>query len=501
MIRLAISALFAIAAFAADGDRDFEQGMQLARAEKWDAAREAFLRGRATAPDQKRFSLELAGIAFRTGDRLKAIEELRRALAIDPRDDYANDAIGSLYLLEGRLDAAIPYWNRVDKPHIHNVVADGRFLRAIEVEPGEMLTEDALAQTAENFSRLGYSTFRMELTPYDPQTFDLAVHVANSSVTGSTLPGRLIEIASGLPYQTVNMSFRPGRDWLETIDTSVRWDPNKRMAKLQTSGLINGNPRFRYIFDAAGRDEDWDVRSSELAPFGFTTASAGASIDWGINSRVRWTNGFSASSVHYSAAPAGQPFRSGLELKEVSQVSYRALRIPSKRFSLTLDGDVQLGNLGSPFAKYHAAALTQWAHGDMKPWAMHASLSAGGSMGNLPFNEYYILGMGRDNDLWIRGHNAEYDGRKGNGPMGNRFFLSQFDALKTIYGNGFVQFEIGPFVDSGRVSGTYGSHGWMLDTGAEAQVRILKSTTFILVYGRDTLNGGGVIFTAIRAGG
>jgi hypothetical protein len=113
----------------------------------------------------------------------------------------------------------------------------------------------------------------------------------------------------------------------------------------------------------------------------------------------------------------------------------------------------------------------------------------------------YGLGMGRDNDLWIRGHTFEYDGIKGNAPMGGRYLLTQLDGLKSVYQNGFVRWQIGPFLDSGQVSGALGSHGWLLDTGVETHVRLLRSVTVIAIYGRDTIHGGGVFFTAIRPGG
>ena len=47
---------------------DFERGIALARGGRWDEARTAFLEGQRKAPRDKRFPLELAGIAYRNQD-------------------------------------------------------------------------------------------------------------------------------------------------------------------------------------------------------------------------------------------------------------------------------------------------------------------------------------------------------------------------------------------------------------------------------------------------
>lgn len=497
--RFLLALLIVLPVAANDADLAFEQGMRFALAQQWTDARQAFLTGRAYAPNDKRFALELAGVAYRTGDRTKAIEELRRALAIDPNDTYANDAIGSLYLLEGRLDAAIPYWNRVARPRIHDVIVRQNLRRAVEVSPGEVLSEEQLKQTYANLERLGASLSRISLASYDHDTYDLVIDTADSGITGRNIRGRVVELASGLPYQTVNTSFHPGRDWIERVDVTLRWDPNKRLAAVAGSGLFAGNPHLRYILGAEGRDEDWIIRPSRVRPFKMTGTSINAEIEAGMTSALRWTNGFAISAFQYSGAPQSPLFTNGIEIKEISRVSYQAVRLPARHFLLTLDGEAQLGRLDRPFGKFQAGTRLQWALGETHPLEIHSALIAGASAGQLPFNELYALGMGRDNDLWIRGHTAEYNGRKGNAPMGDRYVLTQLDGLQTVYRNPFVRLEIGPFLDSGKVGGAFGSNGWMLDTGVQSQARFMGSLTVLAVYGRDVVHGGGVIFTAIRA--
>ncbi len=51
----------------------------------------------------------------------EAARHLRRALRLDPTDSYGNDFLGTVYFLQGNIEAALKYWNRVGKPQIVEV--------------------------------------------------------------------------------------------------------------------------------------------------------------------------------------------------------------------------------------------------------------------------------------------------------------------------------------------------------------------------------------------
>src|SRR5581483_2080043 len=119
--RAAIGLLIAAIGCAASAGDDFQRGTELARSGRWEEARAAFLAGERGAPGDKRFPLELAGVEYRRKDFAAAKRHLRRALSIDPDDHYGNDFLGTLYYLDGNLDAALKYWNRIGKPKIEDV--------------------------------------------------------------------------------------------------------------------------------------------------------------------------------------------------------------------------------------------------------------------------------------------------------------------------------------------------------------------------------------------
>ena len=76
------------------------------------------------ASQDKRFPVELAGVAFKQKRYPEAAAWLRRGLKIDPTDAYAKDFLGTVYFLQGNLEAALKYWNRIDKPQIESVRTD-----------------------------------------------------------------------------------------------------------------------------------------------------------------------------------------------------------------------------------------------------------------------------------------------------------------------------------------------------------------------------------------
>ena len=105
-------------------DMNFYYGTALARLERWPEAEAAFEAGFRVAPNDPRFPIEMAGSAFRQKHYSQATRRLRQAVRLAPDDHYANDFLGTVYFLEGNLDASLKYWNRVGKPQVVEVHED-----------------------------------------------------------------------------------------------------------------------------------------------------------------------------------------------------------------------------------------------------------------------------------------------------------------------------------------------------------------------------------------
>ena len=109
-----------------------------------------------------------------------------------------------------------------------------------------------------------------------------------------------------------------------------------------------------------------------------------------------------------------------------------------------------------------------------------------------------MLGVERDNQLWMRGHIGTEDGKKGGrAPLGRDYFLANWQLEKNVYRGSFFKITLGPFVDTGR---TYGSSTlrapdkWLCDTGMQAKVRVLGSMAVVFSYGKDLRSGRNAFF-------
>jgi hypothetical protein len=130
------------------------------------------------------------------------------------------------------------------------------------------------------------------------------------------------------------------------------------------------------------------------------------------------------------------------------------------------------------------------------------SARAGKTFGAVPFDELFMLGLERDNDLPLRAHIGTHDGRKGSAPLGRNYFLWNSDFDRTIYDAGFLKIKLGPFLDSGRItdpSGFFGSGRWLWDTGAQLKLSLFSTVTVAVSYGKDLRGGHNAFYaTAVR---
>src|SRR5262249_49180038 len=129
-----------------DADLDYYYGIALAQLGRLDEAYVVFRRGIRGHPDDKRFAIELAGVAFKQKRHAEAAAWLRRGLRLDPDDAYANEFLGTVYFLQDNLEAALRYWNRIGKPEIETVhlepplrIRPSLLDRALDFAPGTTL--------------------------------------------------------------------------------------------------------------------------------------------------------------------------------------------------------------------------------------------------------------------------------------------------------------------------------------------------------------------------
>ena len=507
----------------ATADADYSYGIALARLQRWTEATKAFEAGATKEPGEKRFALELAGVAFKQEQHAVAKQHVQRALRLDPHDGYANDFLATLYLLEGNLEAALKYWNRTQKPWIEQLKAepeprlDAVLLdRAFAFSPGSMLAAKDLAATRKRVDLLDvFPAYRFELLARDDERFDVSFHAIERNGWGRGPLGTALGLLRGLPYETIYPEYFNIRGTATNFRSLLRWDSNKRRAFLAVSGPLGGEARRRYEFFFDGRDENWQVPSAggpvTFEDFGFKKQEAGFNLTSVVNGAFTWRTGVALAhrSFQDAALDATPPalFSPGWLGRSRVGVDYQLFHRPEQRLTLDSSTNWELGKVweqgGSVFAQANAGLTLQWfPRSRNDDYATTLGWRAGTTFGEAPVDALYALGVERDNDLWLRGHIGTRDGKKGNAPLGDRYTLVNAEVDKHLYRNPLLTISLGPFLDSGWISGsggTYGSNGWLWDAGLQCKIRTIDGLVVRLIYGRSLHSGrGGFYGTSSR---
>jgi len=509
---------------------EYERGMALARVERWNEARKVFQAGEKQYPRDKRFPIELAGIAFKQKRIGEAKRDLHRALVLDPKDVYALNFLATLYFLDGNLSAALKYWNRTGKPQIADIKTNPQLRidpalldRAFTCSPASVLRLEQYRTTRVRLEQLGiFPAFRLDLTPHsggNSDRFDLTLSAVERNGWGENKVAGLLSLLRGVPYETVYPEYFNLRHSAFNLQSLVRWDDQKRRIFASVSAPLAGNPKFRYQIYVDGRNENWDVSStfhvpsSLLKSFNMETLEAGGGIKSIVNSRLSWAAGLALSDRRFRNLPEGVSnpvFTNGIALEVRARGDYALLRVPEKRFTVTSSAAGSLGKLYAPgfsdFSKLQGSARARWfpkSRGD--DYELDEDIYAGKTFGRVPFDELFILGLERDNNLPLRAHIGTRDGRKGSAPLGRDYLLSNWEINKSLYQGGWFKLRLAPFLDTGRIYGSsdgFGSRQWLWDTGGQAKLSILGGVSIIFTYGKDLRTGRNAFYvTTVHEGG
>ncbi len=500
------------------------RGLALARLERWEEAKAAFSAGWEKAPGDPRFLIELAGIAYREKQFSAAKRDLRRALAMNPKDKYANNFLASIYFREGNLEAALKYWNRIGKPKLEDLTFEPApklrplvldrtfaFARGAEWQREQLLRTQARLKALDLYPGMFF-----ELRAHDDDSFDLGFHAAERNGWGSSKWEGAVSLLRDLPFQAVDPEFynlgHAGVNWVSTY----RWDDQKRRVFTELSAPVFQNPaaRFRVYFD--GRNENWNITNTFLPAspgptrLNLEKVAAGAEMRFIESGRWEWSAGVEYSYRDFrnvfGIPTTATPFSTnGSALALKSNVQRWLFRFPERRFTLNAAGSGEFGTFfRDPLGRYgrlEGTLAVRWlpkARGD--DYETQVSLHGGHTIGDVPFDELFTLGFDRDTPLWLRGHPGLQDGQKGGAPLGRNYVLVNAETDKILYHNGIFTLKAGPFVDTGKTydpSGFFGSPKWLWDTGVQTKIRVLGGVQVVFGYGKDLRSGRNSFFTTV----
>lgn len=496
-------------------DLEFYYGVALGHLGKLEQAASVLRSGFNKAPSDKRFPVELAGIAFKLDQKNRARKYLHDALHLDPADSYANNFLATLYFLDGNIEAALKYWNRtggpmlatvgsVPRPRLNPVLVDRMFIFA----PGAVLTLHDYRATQQRVDLMDvFARYRFELSPESDGQFDLIFRNAERNGFGSSKVEALLNTFRRLPFQAITPEYynldRSGAN----IVSLYRFDAQKRRLFAEFSAPLHRDPKWRYAFNADLRKENWDVSRALVSSNGQTnpaqnfrleTLKSAASLTRILGSDWRWKSGVEVSSSRISQVNAEPGFaseflRDGTSLKYVAEISGTPIRIPERRISTAATLHFSTGKFWSTPASNSFVTLTGGTRATYHPqasgddYALTTQFRAGKTFGEVPLDEVFFLGIERDSDLWLRAHAGTRDGRKGSAPFGRGYVIFNSELDKSIYNGGFLRIKAGPFLDAGRAYDPFpvlGSAKSLVDAGVQVKFTILGSAGVTLSYGR-----------------
>lgn len=504
-------------------DMDFYYGTALARLERWPEAERAFQAGFRLAPADPRFPVELAGIAFKEKRYSEATHRLRQALKLSPNDNYANDFLGTIYFLQDNPEASLKYWNRVGKPNIAEIrdepvprVSPALLDRAFAMSPASTLRLPQFLDTKTRIRGLGiFPQYQLDLRARDDGKFDLVFRGRERNGFGDSRGEELFQLLRGLPFQLVEPEFYNLHHEAINFVSLFRWDAQKRRIFAQFSGPFEHGAKYRYEVGTDLRNENWALRNSftgpapTLASLNLRREALAFDLASYASERLRWSAGVEASHRDFRNVVPGtlltpDMLAEGFELKQQARVTSTLWRVPERRFALDAEASSEAARLWSrreeTFEKLQGSLGWQWfprATGD--DLEMEQRVRAGKTFGPAPFDELFMLGLERDNDLPMRAHIGTRDGRKGSAPLGREYFLASWETDKTVYGNGLVKLKLGPFLDIGKIadpSTALGSHKWLWDTGIEAKVSLFGRVV-AFSYGKDLRSGNNAFYVTL----
>jgi hypothetical protein len=516
---------------AQSADFDYYAGMALSHLNRWAEARDAFSNGVRKAPRDSRFLTERAGTEYRLNDFSAAKRDLRRSMRLAPSDAYLAEFLGTIYVLEGNLEAALKYWNLINKPTLAALEAvpapkTRKLLleRTVLFSPPAVLEVDSFLQTNALLENLGtFPNWRLKLSPVTSSSnsddYKATLRLSERNGWGSSLLDGTISLLRGLPYETIYPSYYNLRGAAINLDSLARWDSQKRRLAASVEFPLFQQPgkRLRVFLDA--RNENWNLSQTfsgsamPITNLNLKRFAGGAELH--LIEAARWdlTAGLEAISREFRNVPASlrgvaTPFFTDSRTLDTWLGAHRTLlRFPERRFTLDGQAEFRAGrNYGSglgAFASVNGELKSRWlpkARGD--DYEFLSRLRGGDTFGDVPLDQLFQLGVERDNGLWLRGHPGTLDGRNGRAPLGRRYLLLNSEMYKTVYDAAFFRVQLGPFFDTGAIadpSGLFGSQKWLFDTGIQARLRVLGSVSVLLSYGRDLRSGTGTFYgTSVR---
>jgi tetratricopeptide (TPR) repeat protein len=491
-------------------------GIAYRRMKEYQKAQDVLEEGARRYQDDSRFHIELADMFLENNDIESSKSELRRALAVDPNNNYASDQLATIDMSEGDVQSALRSWNKSGRPFIndilHNyylsfgswVVRDAvAFHPAGSLRYSEWKTTEARLLETETFSNVG---LEIEPTPV-PDQYNAVVRTSTKT---NSLSDFLFNLVKGAPASTSYLNIWNLGNSGVNFKGNYRWDANRRRAegRIKMPVPIGG---LTYLeIGNTWRAERWDLSHTiraaarQRARFDYKANALHVQVKQIPHYRVELAAGF---EYRNRAAKGDLPELFTDNRNTGKFTAETNLRLADGKYQNRLHLEAFaarpsiIGN--TRFTGGVAGLNNRMTLSKDTRTCLDWSLKGGTAHGRLPVEDYFVLGLDYGNTTnLLRGHKAADHGKYGRGPMGTDFILLNTDIerhLKTIpllntLGIPFFTVKWEFFFDAAKTwdrNRVFQPSKLLLDVGAGLRFET-PTHSFNLVYGRSLREGRNV---------
>jgi len=496
-------------------------GIAYANMREYKQAEDVLLEGSERYPDDSRFHDELAGVYLANNDVERAKSALRRALDINSGDKYASDLLATIDMSEGRVQAALQAWNENGRPIVADILHNynlnfGSWVvpQSLAFRPAGVLrysewktTERRLWET-ENFTNVA---LEIEPTPL-PDQYNAVVRTSPKTNTRTDL---LWGFLRGAPLKTSYLDLWNIRNSGLNFNGQYRWDANRRRMDGHFKIPLPIASLLYVDFGDTWRSEQWDVSSvirsefSDRARFRYKSNALRMQLKHIPHYRVELGVGLE----YTNRAASGDLPQLFLNSQNSGKLeAHTSLRLATDGYQnrLHVKGFLArrsiLGDLD--FSGGIAELNNRWEISAQRLSYIDWTLKAGASRGQLPLEEYFVLGLDTHPQHILRGHATHRDSRYGRSPMGAGFLLMNLDFERRIVtlplfnalNIPFLTVKWEVFVDAAKTfdrTRVMQQGKLWIDTGASLKFES-PSHSFNLVFGRSVRDGTGTLMGYIE---
>ncbi|HZI51890.1 MAG TPA: tetratricopeptide repeat protein [Terriglobia bacterium] len=435
-------------------------GISYAHTREWMRAEETLKEGATRYPSDPRFHNELAGVYLAANDLDRARESLEDALSVDPDNKYASDLLATVDMSMGKVESALKNWNKDGRPIVGDILHNGHDYfqnwtigKASAFETGETLTwgnwktTEARLRATDIYSNVGVE---VEPTALPDQYTAVIRTVPKTNGTGQFV----IPLLESMIFQDPSVHIWNIRNSAASLNLGYRFATNRLrgevgiLAPLPLPGIL--------FFEATGtyRSERWDIARPAVdtgfdSRFYFQSTGVRAMFKHIPHHRIGLGAGF---EYRNRTAHGSQPGLA-LDSRNTGKLLFEVSLLPfDGRFHSRIHGEGFMAREEFLSDIRYSGGTVEWNNrilldGDGKN-LVELTVKAGTSRGELPVDDYFVLGVRQHTVNFLRGHNTvDSDGHFGNSPMGTSFSLANVSYERMIRRLPFFNVLNFPYVD------------------------------------------------------